>query len=518
MSGIPRDIREDIGLVNENGSGSDPAKPFTPFTPKDPPSILNFSVEAMPQACQRLIKEAAKAAETPPEFVALPMLVVLGSAIGNARRLEIKGGWSEGATIYGASIADPGAGKSPAQRHATKPAKETQARLRKEYRDRLEEYEYQMRKWKMESKQDEKDGVVPDDPPKEPVMERTIVGDTTVEALAVILNNNPRGVFINNDELTGWVRGMDQYKGGKGSDRPFYLSAWSGETAQVVRKGQAETTYVQRPFCSIYGSIQPAVLPDLRDGREDGMLERFLFSYPDKVIGGWTDDEVSVKAERDYAHLYDALRDLEMVEDENGDPQPQLVKFTKDAKLLYAEQVNELRDELLSPGFPSILNNYWPKLKGYLARLSLILAMSRHVAGEGESADVEVGDLLKASTLLGYFKSHAYRVFVSLHGDDLEERLSYDLACFLVKHGGIFEGTPGELYEALESKHKPGNASWLVKKIMDLEGFDLQESTVGIKSENTKTGRTTKRNIRLAPLNGVNGVNAMMGWREAKSA
>jgi putative DNA primase/helicase len=81
-----------------------------------------------------------------------------------------------------------------------------------------------MRAYKIESKQAEKDGEPADRPPDTPDMARTLVGDTTVEALADIMDKNPRGVLINRDELAGWVRGLDQYKGGKGNDRQFYLS------------------------------------------------------------------------------------------------------------------------------------------------------------------------------------------------------------------------------------------------------------------------------------------------------
>ena len=70
---------------------------------------------------------------------------------------------------------------------------------------------------KREAPEDEE----PPEPP-EPVG-RTVVGDTTAEALFSVLEENPRGVLVSRDELTGWLRSMDQYKGGKGSDRQFLV-------------------------------------------------------------------------------------------------------------------------------------------------------------------------------------------------------------------------------------------------------------------------------------------------------
>ena len=113
-----------------------------------------------------------------------------------------------------------------------------------------------------------------------------MVEDTTIEALAVVLEDNPRGVLLARDELSAFVRGMDQYKNHRGSDRQFYLSAWSNSPVSVDRKNLEEPIFLARPFVGVVGPIQPGVLPELianRQGREgDGFLDRFLFSYPNR--------------------------------------------------------------------------------------------------------------------------------------------------------------------------------------------------------------------------------------------
>jgi putative DNA primase/helicase len=487
---------------------------FTPFTTKRLPRIKKFPVGAMPDGCRLLIAETAAAVGCPPEFVALPILVTLGTAIGNSRRLQIKKGWTEGATIFGASIAAPGTGKSPAQKQVIEPAKDSQAKLRKDWRDKMEAFEDRMRSYKIESKQAEKDGEPADRPPDTPDMARTLVGDTTVEALADIMDKNPRGVLINRDELAGWVRGLDQYKGGKGNDRQFYLSLWGNELAQYDRKNQTEPIFLERPFVGLYGSIQPAILRDLRANREDGLLERFLYCYPDRVVEDWSDAEVSDEVRMSYAFLYSSLRGLQPVEDENGDPQPEIATFTEDARALYIEVFNSLQEERRSPGFPSTLDNYWPKLAAYLARLSFIIGMCREVSAGGAGRKVEVRDVYVAAELLTFFKSNARRVYVALYGDDRDERLSYDLARFLADRGGYFEGTPTELYESLQSDYKPKKSDWLTKRIQDLPGFYLEEKHESVKSDTTKTGRTTRRIQKLTLENGINGVNALAEWFE----
>ena len=71
------------------------------------------------------------------------------------------------------------------------------------------------------------------------------------------------------DELTAWVLGMNQYKGGRGADRQFYLSCWSGEPAKVNRKSDpGEPLIVPDPFLGVIGCIPPGKLADLDAGND----------------------------------------------------------------------------------------------------------------------------------------------------------------------------------------------------------------------------------------------------------
>jgi hypothetical protein len=204
---------------------------------KELPNAAAFPVDALPKPCRRLVTEAAAAISCPPGFVALPMLVVLGSAIGNSRTIKLKEGWEEGATIYGAVVAEPGEKKTPAMKVAAEPAIRKQAALREAYRKQQDEYKRECREYEVDKKEAARCNQPAPPPPEEPIMERTLVEDTTVEALAVVLGGTPRGVFAMRDELTGWARSMNQYKaGGKGSDRQFWLSAWSNYPWYVDRK------------------------------------------------------------------------------------------------------------------------------------------------------------------------------------------------------------------------------------------------------------------------------------------
>ena len=185
----------------------------------------DFPIDSLPRAARRLVREAATSIGCPADFVGIPTLVALASAIGNSRVLRLKGGWEEGATIYAASVAPPGAKKTPAYKEAIRPATNAQAKFYRDYQEKRRLYEEEQDEGSHES--------------EPPTLHRTTMGDTTIEALCTTLNTNKRGVLVIRDELSGWVRSMNQYKG-KGADRQFYLETWGNSPYTVDRKGAQE--------------------------------------------------------------------------------------------------------------------------------------------------------------------------------------------------------------------------------------------------------------------------------------
>jgi putative DNA primase/helicase len=423
--------------------------------PRELPSATEFPVDAMPAACRTLIREASAAIGCPAEFVGLPMLSALGTAIGNSRVVELKPGWEEKAVIFATVIGDPAAKKSPAAKVAARPAKRLQVELRNVYQSKREDYEREMLSHEKNKRDLRKMGEADPRPPKEPVMERTVVDDTTVEALSRVLKESTRGVLVAKDELAGWIRGMDQYKaGGRGSDRQFWLSAWNSDPITVDRKGAPEALMVSEPFVGISGGIQPEVLKDLNRGPEDGMLDRFLCAYPEPVAPGWREAHITEAAELRYADLYKQLRMRHLGTDEFGDPLPQKLVFSPSAKAVLIDAINEHAREMSRPGFPASLKGVYGKLEAYIGRLCLVLAMARTIE-EKAPEQIEPRDVVAAMALTQYFKHMARRVYAAVRDSNPLDGLAEDLALFLERQGGEYGGEPSELYLQLKSRHKP---------------------------------------------------------------
>src|SRR5215207_6576709 len=458
---------EGTNTTNATSTDSEEDEQFVEL-PEAPP----FPVDALPQSCWRFVREAAVSLGCAPDLVAVPLLGLLSAAVGNSRQVQLKRGWKESAAVFMVVVAEPGDKKTPAQKVALAHLWRVQKRLKREYQEVYEVYEEELRYWEAERKVAAKDGEPAPPKPKEPVLKSVVVDDVTVERLGDILDENPRGVISAQDELSGWVLSMNQYKaGGKGADRQFWLRVWSNAPVKVDRKSRKVPAIIPEPWVSVVGSIQPEILPELNTGRNDGMTDRFLYSYPEPQHSRHTDAEVSAAAENAILQLYDKLADLKMPESDR-ESFTGTVQMTKDAWEVFKELAGEISEEAYALAFPRRLRGAWSKLEAYLGRLSLILALSR-VAGSNEKEQTEPRDVVAASVLVDYFKAHARRVFAELHGADPMDSLAVALGEFLEEHDGRWEGTATELFDALSEKGVgglPGNPGRLVAKALTISG------------------------------------------------
>ena len=262
-------------------------------------TVLPFPTTVFPLALQQFARCAATSLGCPIDLIAVPMLVIAAVAIGASRAIEAKPGWWESPRMYVAVVAPPGSAKSPAESIVSRPVFRLQNRFHTEYKAALAEFKAAEAQRRPQGRRTRNPGERPQpaeaeptcgetrtgEPslPPEPQFRRITTCDATTESLAPLLMKNPRGLAMVKDELTGWIRGMNQYKGGKGSDKQFYLSCWSGQAAIVDRKSQSEPVIVPRPFLNVLGGIQPDMLSVLMDeyGRADGFMDRIVFSFPE---------------------------------------------------------------------------------------------------------------------------------------------------------------------------------------------------------------------------------------------
>jgi hypothetical protein len=425
------------------------------------------------------VSEAAEAIQCPVDFLGMGVLAVAAAAIGGSRRLRVRRGYEEGPRFYGAIVARPGSAKSPALRLVGEPVYSQQQRKAERHQRERAQYEQDLAAYEASRRSRARDDDPPFDAPERPIkpsMGHVFVSDITTESLAPILAQTPRGVLLVRDELTGWVLALNQYRGGKGADRQFYLSCWSGEPAKVDRKSdRGEPLLVPDPFLCVFGCIPPAKLAELdadNDG-EDGFIHRILFVFPRPLTRRrWSWTGVSPETRQIWREVVYRLYDLEMGRDEHGAPVPVVVDLAPEACRSWEAWYNAHAEEMESADFPDILVGPWSKLVAYAVRLALIVHMLRTACGEADGRDVDAESLARAFRLVGYFKSHARLVYTRLRQPQRARQVAQAIA-WIRRHGG--RCNPTHLARAnVAGIQKKSEAEAMMKELED-RGYGLRE-------------------------------------------
>jgi len=364
------------------------------------------------------VYEAAEALGIDPAIIAGPCLAALAGCIGNRRRIIVKPGWTEACVLWVAIVLRSGGKKTPAMSLVLEHLQEREAQEIKAEEERRAELE----KWK--AALNSKHGKPPEEP--EPAM-RLLVSDITTEALLAVHARAPFGLLLHRDELGGWLRSYNQYKGGgRGADAQTWSEMHQGRPALIDRKG-SPTLSVPRAAVSIIGGIQPELVRETLAGEHlvDGIASRILFIAPPEGVTMWTEETVSDDAREGWESLLEEL--LALKPEEDGAPVD--LPMTEEAKAAWIRYYNDhaQRETDAEGPFRSALS----KLKAATARLALMVQL----ADDPESTEVDVAAMRSGIALSEWFEGQAQQLYAGLEENEQERdrRAVYD---WIAKQGG----------------------------------------------------------------------------------
>ena len=376
-----------------------------------PVDVSPFPMDIFPESIRLFIRQVSESMGCPPDLVGGSCLAAVSGALGTRRRIALKDGWKEWGVIWLALVADTGSMKSPGdEKAAITPLKVIHNEI-----------------------------IANRSPGAE--LKMTWTADATTEALAPALRDNPEGLLLVRDELTGFVDGMNQYKG-KGSDRQSWLSTWSGSSINILRKGDYEKgpTSVPTPFVSIVGAMPPGQLDKMvsQESEGDGFLERFLFVFPDPVpCPKWSDADISPEVQTAWEQVIRRLHEIEGQE---------IVRLSPDAKKVWIEKYNSHMEEM-SACLSEQMKGAMSKLKGYAARFTLLL---HAVWSEVGCLEVAPETVVAAWKLVEYFKSHARKVYNGMDESNLMKQVTRITE--KIKQKKLNGFTSGELLSMVKNK------------------------------------------------------------------
>lgn len=392
-----------------------------------PLTFRPFPVDALPPLVRQYVTRAAEAVGCDPSFIAVPLLTAAAAAIGNTRRIRLKAGWHEPAILWSAIVADSGSAKSPALDFALRPVHELSRECFREHEQAMQRFEQAKLEYERDLVDWRKGASGYEDPPEkpsEPRPERLICSDTTIEALATLLQENWRGLLLARDELAGWLGSFDRYSSGKGGDAAHWLEMHGARPMVVDRKtGNPPTLHVPRAAVCVTGSIQPETLRNVL-GREhfgDGLAARVLLTMPPRKPKRWTEAEVSDELAETLRRIFENLYALEPGNGEDGDPLPLAVPLSGEARQVFIDFYNAHAEEQAE--LSGDLSAAWAKLEGYAARLALVVHFLRWAVSDESLADAERIDaesITAGINLSQWFGNETRRVYAMLSNADAE--------------------------------------------------------------------------------------------------
>lgn len=276
--------------------------------------VAPFTMGLLPSILRAYVADVADRLQCPPDFVAAPLICVLGVAIGRRQGIRPKrhDDWLVVPNLWGFIVGRPSLMKTPAIKQPLSLLQRREAQAKKQFDDAMQTYEAEYllakrRKSKIvNSSDDDTDvgnlvGKIKACTPAVPIRQRFITNDTTVEKLGELLNENPHGMLVFRDELTGWLYNLE--KDGQQGARAFYLEAWDGTGAFTYDRIGRGTIDIESACVSIFGGIQPGKLVPYVCGAvkggidDDGLLQRFqIVVWPDppktwRNVDRWPDTD-----------------------------------------------------------------------------------------------------------------------------------------------------------------------------------------------------------------------------------
>jgi uncharacterized protein DUF3987/primase/DNA polymerase family protein len=446
------DDREDLDPDTFTASGLDEdpdeapgaaraEKPAPPWpTPEPMPSGLLpvppfESARLLPPILADWVDDVADRAQCPPDFVAIGVLVAAASVVGRQLtiRPKLHDDWTVVPNVWGLAVGRPGLMKTAAMHEAQRGLRRLVADAREAYQRATQQHEFDVvaakarraaierqikaatdRGESTESLRETFEAAIIPEPPTE---RRYLVNDATVEKLGLLLNENPNGLLVFRDEVTGLLRTMDRQ--GHENDRSFFCEAWNGIGSYTYDRIGRGTLHIEAACLSLLGGIQPTPLASylidtFSHGQDDGLIQRFqLLVYPDIVadwinVDRWPDSE----ARQRLVACFQALNNLDLLalgaHVETG--ALPFLHFMPEAQAAFDVWRSDLEHRLRTTDEHPVLIAHLAKYRSLVPSLALLFHVIECV-DRGQGGPISGAAVCRALDWVRYLEPHARRVY-----------------------------------------------------------------------------------------------------------
>lgn len=335
------------------------------------------------------------------DYSCISVLYTLSVALGADFLVQVKKNWQEMACFFIGIIGNAGINKSAPLSIFTRPLEKLDKKLFDQYKSAYTDF------LKNRKKSEETNSFL------EPIRRQILVKDITQEGLMWGLSQNTHGFGGLYDELGSFIRNFNKYSK-NGGDEEMMLTLFSGKSLSVTRRSNLPL-FIERPFYSVIGSIQPNVLVELFAQRvKNGMTHRFLWAYPPSTRREpLSEEEIPDHVMEMYDNIIGKIIKDEFVD---GSPRkPTILSFSREAFEAY-KVFRSMIDDKINTERSDDIKGIYAKLDTYCIRIALIIHISHVACGETCYSEYEIGKVSveKARLAISYFEQTALKVFALL--------------------------------------------------------------------------------------------------------
>jgi hypothetical protein len=183
-----------------------------------------------------------------------------------------------------------------------------------------------------------------------------------------------------------------------------------------MNRKTAKSSFVEKPFISVLGGIQPTILNNMstEETKDNGFLDRLLLSFPEATIDEYNDNELDYSTIKWYSEtilkLYETYKNI-IERDSEGEIEPLTMKFSDEAKIEWKRIFNQITKHQNNEDENEYLKSMYPKQKSYIPRFALLIhSFDCFFDSNKMLLEVSKESILKAEKLSNYFVQTAKKI------------------------------------------------------------------------------------------------------------
>jgi hypothetical protein len=421
------------------------------------PAVKTITNDMLPKSLYDYTFDNANRLNVALEFIAIPLVVGLGSVIGTKVSILPKkhDDWENIANFWGGIIGNPSSKKTPSLNVGLKPLENLKIKAKKDFENANKNYNAQnlvnaerekadkerlkeLIKKQSKQKDDSKDKVseqqiqdlalgiatLSENIPN-PTLRRYVTDDSSYEKLGDLESQNPNGILIKRDELTGLLSLLDKDENQQA--RSFYLEGFNGNGSYTFDRMTRGTVFIENHCLSLVGGIQPDKLEFylshvIKGLNNDGLMQRFsLLVYPNSLPNS-KEKDLPVNTEiRDIVYrifeLLDGLTIDQLIKYGANEPNNHIrrphFRLSEDAYPLFMNCYDGLKVKA-DTAEHSIIAEHLMKYPKTLASLALIFHLVDCVEQNAPLGPVSKQALLASIKWIEFLETHMMRIYSTI--------------------------------------------------------------------------------------------------------